>query len=256
MWSIVRCPLSECCKPGELYINFKGMFGIIPATFYYQIPCDISSISSNRQLIRRFPGGTDRDAEAPAQPTRQPTNQQPPICTAPANFFLSQARALDRCSLRPPPQKTGSQNFRQSSHPAKARVCASQSKSGEKTSNPRQPQTLRSSTRLDSDSTMAPLATASRLCLRSAAASSAKPAVRALSSSALRQADAPGAASYSSPFKGESQGSKIPDFSKYLSKGNETTNKLFSYFMVGTMGAITAAGAKSTVQGGLMTEET
>jgi ubiquinol-cytochrome c reductase iron-sulfur subunit len=99
---------------------------------------------------------------------------------------------------------------------------------------------------------MAPLATASRLCLRSAAV--AKPAVRALSSSAVRQSDAPapGAASYTSPFKGESKGAKIPDFSKYMSKGNETTNKLFSYFMVGTMGAITAAGAKSTVQGGLM----
>ncbi|RFU76546.1 cytochrome b-c1 complex subunit rieske [Trichoderma arundinaceum] len=94
---------------------------------------------------------------------------------------------------------------------------------------------------------MAPLATASRLCLRSAAAS-AKPAVRALSSSAVRQADAPGAASYTSPFKGESKGTKIPDFSKYLSKSNETSNKLFSYFMVGAMGAITAAGAKSTVQ--------
>ncbi|KAL6872968.1 ubiquinol cytochrome reductase [Trichoderma novae-zelandiae] len=97
---------------------------------------------------------------------------------------------------------------------------------------------------------MAPLATASRLCLRSATAAT-KPAVRALSSTAVRQAgDAPGAASYSSPFKlkGESKGSQVPDFGKYLSKGNETTNKLFSYFMVGTMGAITAAGAKSTVQ--------
>lgn len=97
---------------------------------------------------------------------------------------------------------------------------------------------------------MAPLATASRLCVRSAAV--AKPAVRALSSTAVRQADAPapGAASYTSPFKGESKANKIPDFSKYISKGSETSNKLFSYFMVGTMGAITAAGAKSTVQGG------
>ncbi|KAK1241364.1 hypothetical protein MKX08_001338 [Trichoderma sp. CBMAI-0020] len=95
---------------------------------------------------------------------------------------------------------------------------------------------------------MAPLATASRLCVRSAAM--AKPAVRALSSTAVRQADAPapGAASYTSPFKGESKANKIPDFSKYMSKGSETSNKLFSYFMVGTMGAITAAGAKSTVQ--------
>lgn len=97
---------------------------------------------------------------------------------------------------------------------------------------------------------MAPLATASRLCVRSAAV--AKPAVRALSSTAVRQSDAPapGAASYTSPFKGESKANKIPDFSKYMSKGSETSNKLFSYFMVGTMGAITAAGAKSTVQGG------
>ena len=54
--------------------------------------------------------------------------------------------------------------------------------------------------------------------------------------------------SYTSPFKGESKGSKIPDFSKYTG-GTPNTNLLFQYFMVGTMGAITAAGAKSTVQG-------
>ncbi|KAK5987969.1 Complex III subunit 5 [Cladobotryum mycophilum] len=94
---------------------------------------------------------------------------------------------------------------------------------------------------------MAPLATASRLCLRSA--SVAKPAVRALSSTAMRQGGGSGDASYTSPFKGgESKGNKIPDFGKYVSTGSGTTNKLFSYFMVGTMGAITAAGAKSTVQ--------
>ncbi|PTB66901.1 ubiquinol cytochrome reductase [Trichoderma citrinoviride] len=98
---------------------------------------------------------------------------------------------------------------------------------------------------------MAPLATATRLCLRSATAATKPAAVRALSSTAACQAgDSTGAAAYSSPFKlkGESKASQVPDFGKYLSKGNETTNKLFSYFMVGTMGAITAAGAKSTVQ--------
>ncbi|KND93193.1 Cytochrome b-c1 complex subunit Rieske, mitochondrial [Tolypocladium ophioglossoides CBS 100239] len=94
---------------------------------------------------------------------------------------------------------------------------------------------------------MATLSTASRLCLRSAA-KPVVPAVRALSSTAMRS-DSAGAASYTSPFKGgESKGNKIPDFGKYMSKNGEGTNKVFSYFMVGAMGAITAAGAKSTVQ--------
>ncbi|TQW00811.1 hypothetical protein V2A60_001851 [Cordyceps javanica] len=93
---------------------------------------------------------------------------------------------------------------------------------------------------------MAALSTASRLCLRSAAKPAAMPAVRALSSTAVRADGA--AASYSSPFKGTSKGSEIPDFGKYMSAKPEGNNKLFSYFMVGAMGALTAAGAKSTVQ--------
>lgn len=92
---------------------------------------------------------------------------------------------------------------------------------------------------------MASLSAASRLCLRSAA-KPAVPAVRALSSTAVQAA---GAASYSSPFKGETTGSKIPNFGKYASKNSAAGNKLFSYFMVGSMGALTAAGAKSTVSG-------
>lgn len=95
---------------------------------------------------------------------------------------------------------------------------------------------------------MATLSTASRLCLRSAARP-VVPAVRALSSTAMRP-DSAGTASYTSPFKGgESKGNTIPDFGKYMSKNGEGANKVFSYFMVGAMGAITAAGAKSTVQG-------
>ncbi|KAF4513190.1 hypothetical protein G6O67_000492 [Ophiocordyceps sinensis] len=98
---------------------------------------------------------------------------------------------------------------------------------------------------------MATLSTASRLCLlRSAAAS--KPAaaagVRTLSATALRRDGSGTSSTYSSPFRGESSGSKVPDFGKYMSKGGEGSNKLFSYFMVGAMGALTAAGAKSTVQ--------
>ena len=49
---------------------------------------------------------------------------------------------------------------------------------------------------------------------------------------------------------GSDKGSSIPDFGKYMSSSKgENKNKLFSYFMVGTMGALSAAGAKSTVQG-------
>lgn len=92
---------------------------------------------------------------------------------------------------------------------------------------------------------MASLSAASRLCLRSAA-KPAVPAVRALSSTAVQAA---GAAAYSSPFKGESAGSKVPNFGKYASSNSAAGNKLFSYFMVGSMGALTAAGAKSTVSG-------
>jgi len=93
---------------------------------------------------------------------------------------------------------------------------------------------------------MAPLQTVSRALARSAATSVRLPvtAVRAVSSTpALRDSSS----TYESPFKGETK-SKVPDFSKYMSKGSGSTNALFSYFMVGTLGAISAAGAKSTIQ--------
>ncbi|KAK4144567.1 Rieske [2Fe-2S] iron-sulfur domain-containing protein [Dichotomopilus funicola] len=92
----------------------------------------------------------------------------------------------------------------------------------------------------------APLRTASRALARSTAtAASVRTAVRAISSTpAVRDASS----SYQSPFKGGESTTKVPDFSKYMSKGSGSTNALFSYFMVGTLGAISAAGAKSTVQ--------
>ncbi|KAJ4289461.1 ubiquinol--cytochrome-c reductase catalytic subunit rip1 [Collariella sp. IMI 366227] len=89
---------------------------------------------------------------------------------------------------------------------------------------------------------MAPLSTMSRTLARSAAR--LPTAVRAVSTTpALRDASS----SYESPFKGEPKTS-VPDFSKYMSKGKGSSNALISYFMVGTLGAISAAGAKSTVQ--------
>lgn len=57
---------------------------------------------------------------------------------------------------------------------------------------------------------------------------------------------------YKSPFAsaGTKETTRIPDFSKYKG-GNAGTNKLFGYFMVGTMGVLSAAGAKVTIQGEL-----
>ena len=92
---------------------------------------------------------------------------------------------------------------------------------------------------------MAPLSTMSRALARSA--SLRLPVVRAMSSTPALAAGA--SSSFESPFKGESKSTKVPDFSKYMSKGSGNTNALFSYFMVGTLGAISAAGAKSTIQG-------
>ncbi|XDG07248.1 hypothetical protein ABKA04_006863 [Annulohypoxylon sp. FPYF3050] len=95
---------------------------------------------------------------------------------------------------------------------------------------------------------MAPLTIASRALARGVSKSCTRvAATRALSSTAQRN-DAAHGGSYSSPFKGEASSTKIPDFGAYFNKGSSNTNLLFQYFMVGTMGAITAAGAKSTVQ--------
>ncbi|ROT42993.1 cytochrome b-c1 complex subunit Rieske [Sodiomyces alkalinus F11] len=92
---------------------------------------------------------------------------------------------------------------------------------------------------------MAPLAHASRTCVRQLSRSGAPASARALSTTVARPDST---ASYSSPFKGAQKGNEIPDFSKYVSKTSGSKNQLYSYFMVGALGAITAAGAKSTVQ--------
>lgn len=56
---------------------------------------------------------------------------------------------------------------------------------------------------------------------------------------------------FQSPFKNRNDNptTKIPSFAHYMSKRGGTTNKTFQYFMVGSMGLLTAAGAKATVQG-------
>ena len=42
---------------------------------------------------------------------------------------------------------------------------------------------------------------------------------------------------------------KIPNFDKYKSNGSEEGNRVFQYVMAGTLGAVTAMGAKATVVG-------
>lgn len=96
---------------------------------------------------------------------------------------------------------------------------------------------------------MAPLTTAARAIARSTSSTSttartAAAAVRCLSSTPAR-ADA----TYQSPFKGEPSTTRVPDFSHYASKASPNKNLVYSYFMVGAMGAVTAMGAKSTIQG-------
>lgn len=57
-------------------------------------------------------------------------------------------------------------------------------------------------------------------------------------------------AKFDSPFAtADSSTLKIPNFKKYTSKTSPTTNKVFSYFVAGTMGLGSAVGAKATVQG-------
>ncbi|PMD62510.1 cytochrome b-c1 complex subunit Rieske [Hyaloscypha bicolor E] len=96
---------------------------------------------------------------------------------------------------------------------------------------------------------MASLTRSSRTLLRTLPRSSIAPLpLRALSTSSTKR-DAT-TSSFDSPFKGMGgdTASKIPDFSHYRSKQGSNSNLVFQYFMVGTMGALTAAGAKATVQ--------
>ncbi|KAL8694841.1 MAG: hypothetical protein Q9218_000600 [Villophora microphyllina] len=57
-------------------------------------------------------------------------------------------------------------------------------------------------------------------------------------------------AKWDSPFRDDvsKPTTKMPDWGKYMSKRPEANNKVFSYFMVGSMGLLSAAAAKATVQ--------
>lgn len=87
-----------------------------------------------------------------------------------------------------------------------------------------------------------------RALLRPASSLTSPTYVRALSSTTA-VADASsgsGSSSFQSPFR---QSSQVPDFTKYKSSSKPGSNLLYQYFLVGSMGALAAAGAKSTVTG-------
>ncbi|RQM04630.1 hypothetical protein DH86_00004187 [Scytalidium sp. 3C] len=103
--------------------------------------------------------------------------------------------------------------------------------------------------------TMASLAHSSRSMLRSLPRCQrlASAPVRAISTSNSNSqaSSATPTSSFDSPFRGlgsQTQSNKIPSFGDYKSTSSGSRNQIFSYFMVGTMGALTAAGAKATVQ--------
>ena len=96
-------------------------------------------------------------------------------------------------------------------------------------------------------STMPALANTTRAIARSWTAHQ-MPVARAAGTTALQTRNA-SASSFDSPFKGGPDTTKIPSFAAYRNKGGETGPKMFQYFMVGTMGALSALGAKATVQG-------
>lgn len=68
-------------------------------------------------------------------------------------------------------------------------------------------------------------------------------------------ANAGAKSAFESPFGSSEEGStlRIPNFKKYKSNASPSTNKVFSYFVAGTMGLGSAVGAKATVQGTLAT---
>lgn len=111
---------------------------------------------------------------------------------------------------------------------------------------------------------MAPLSTASRVLARSAARAAQQTSATTINTTARLAAVASSsfstsvvrpegsAATFKSPFRGASKSETAPDFGHYLSKNKGNSNALFGYFMVGTLGAMSAAGAKSTIQGTLV----
>lgn len=95
------------------------------------------------------------------------------------------------------------------------------------------------------------LSSASASLLRACARHQRPTARLALASCQQRRGVADAKSSFNSPFgsaKDFTSTLKVPDFSHYSSKSSSRGNQVFSYFVAGTMGLVSAAGAKATVQ--------
>ncbi len=91
----------------------------------------------------------------------------------------------------------------------------------------------------------------SRLAAASATTASSPNSQRRLQSN---EPNAVASSSFHSPFTAHRAPDKkdttqIPSFKAYASPRSEVTNRVFQYFMAGSMGLLAAAGAKNTVQG-------
>ncbi|MCJ1440934.1 MAG: hsp70 nucleotide exchange factor fes1 [Stictis urceolatum] len=93
---------------------------------------------------------------------------------------------------------------------------------------------------------MAPLTSSTSTVLR-ACTRQRLAAVPTSSLAVQRRGRADAKASFDSPFK-NNETTKIPNFGNYKSKSSETSNRVFGYLMAGTMGGLSAMGAKATVQ--------
>jgi ubiquinol-cytochrome c reductase iron-sulfur subunit len=99
---------------------------------------------------------------------------------------------------------------------------------------------------------MAPLTSSTSKMLR-VCARQRLPSIQATSLATQKRGRADASASFDSPFKGiDDRTTKIPDFRPYMSKKPETSNRVFQYFMAGSMGALAGYAAKATVQGGFL----
>ncbi|KAH8696145.1 Rieske [2Fe-2S] iron-sulfur domain-containing protein [Talaromyces proteolyticus] len=101
---------------------------------------------------------------------------------------------------------------------------------------------------------MSQLSSASTALLRTCARQQPATVARSALAAAQQQrgaANAGAKASFESPFGSTAEESgatlKIPSFKKYMSKSSPSSNKVFSYFVAGTMGLGSAIGAKATV---------
>lgn len=102
---------------------------------------------------------------------------------------------------------------------------------------------------------MAPLTSATGTAIRSWTRHQLPAARAAIAvTNQQRRAQSEATSSFRSPFRKEPfdtdtrPTTNIPNFGHYKSKKYETSNRVFQYFMVGSMGMLAAAGAKSTVQ--------